>query len=143
MTFCCFKQCLKLNKTALGKSSSRLQYFPMPKYHTYGFRTFDLLKNLSQFFRNPAQIRYEMNKLRARGIVEKKKSMSFYRVTDEGWKWLWLSICSEQHFKNPMISSFTKKRLPRHAEQPSQIEAAYSLLDQGLSLLTQQLAVIS
>ena len=114
-----------------------------PKYHAYGFRTVDLLNNLSQFFRNPAQIRYEMNKLRVRGIVEKKKSMSFYRVTDEGWKWLWLSICSEQHFKNPMISSFTKKRLPQHAEQPSQIEAAYSLLDQGLNLLTHELAVIS
>ena len=113
-----------------------------PKYHAYGFRTVDLLKNLSQFFRNPAQIRYEMNKLRVRGIVEKKKSISFYRVTDTGWKWLWLSICSDRHFKNPMISRCTKKQPPRGAEQPSQIEAAYSFLDQGLSLLNQELAVI-
>jgi len=48
-----------------------------PKYHAYGFRTVDLLKNLPQFFRNPAQIRYEIFKLRVRGIIEKKKSTSF------------------------------------------------------------------
>jgi len=34
---------------------------------------------------------YEMNKLRACGVVEKKKGMSFYRVTGTGWKWLWIS----------------------------------------------------
>jgi len=75
-----------------------------------------------------------MNKLRVRGVVEKKKGKSFYMVTDISWRWLWLSICSELHFKNPPV---------RNTEQPSQIEAAYSLLDQGLSLLTQELAVIS
>ena len=69
-----------------------------PKYHAYGFRTVDLVNSLPQFFRNPAQIRYELNKLRVRGIVEKKKNMSFYRVTDTGWKWLWLSTCSERAF---------------------------------------------
>ena len=114
-----------------------------PKYHAYGFRTVDLLKNLPQFFRNPAQIRYEMNKLRVRGIVEKKKGMSFYRVTGTGWKWLWVSICSERHFKNPMISTGSKKTPSFSADQPSKIEAAYSMLNQGLSVLTQELALIS
>ena len=114
-----------------------------PKYHAYGFRTVDLVKSLPQFFRNPAQIRYELNKLRVRGIVEKQKSMSFYRVTYTGWKWLWLSICSERHFKNPMISRCTKNMPFHNAEQPSKIEAAYSLLDKGLSLITQELAMIS
>jgi hypothetical protein len=114
-----------------------------PKYHAYGFRTVDLLKNLPQFFRNPAQIRYEMIKLRVRGIIEKKKSTSFYRVTDTGWKWLWVSICSERHFKNPMISMATKNKPSSSAEQPSRIEAAYCMIDQGLSVLTQELALIS
>ena len=114
-----------------------------PKYHAYGFRTVDLVKSLPQFFRNPAQIRYELNKLRVRGIVEKDKSMSFYRVTDMGWKWLWVSICAERHFKNPMISMGSKKAPSFSAEQPSKIEAAYSMLDQGLTVLTQELALIS
>jgi len=114
-----------------------------PKYHAYGFRTVDLFKNLPQFFRNPAQIRYELNKLRVRGIVEKKKSMSFYRVTGTGWKWLWVSICAERHFKNPMISMSSKTGHCSVPEQPSRIEAAYSMLDQGLSVLTQELALVS
>jgi len=114
-----------------------------PKYHAYGFRTVDLLKNLPQFFQNPAQIRYEMNKLRVRGIVEKNKGMSFYRVTGTGWKWLWISICSERYFKNPMISMGSKKTPSFSADQPSKIEAAYSMLNQGLSVLTQELALIS
>ena len=114
-----------------------------PKYHAYGFRTVDLLKNLPQFFQNPAQIRYEMNKLRVRGIVEKNKGMSFYRVTGTGWKWLWISICSERYFKNPIISMGSKKTPSFSADQPSKIEAAYSMLNQGLSVLTQELALIS
>ncbi|MBT6501480.1 MAG: hypothetical protein HOK67_16410 [Deltaproteobacteria bacterium] len=127
----------KDRQTALAKELLK------PKYHAYGFRTVDLLNNLPQYFRNPAQIRYEMNKLRVRGIVEKKKDKSFYMVTDMGWKWLWLSICSEGHFKKPMISRCTKNHPSHNAEQPSKIEAAYSLLDQGLSLITQELAMIS
>jgi len=113
-----------------------------PKYHAYGFRTVDLFKNLPKFFRNPAQIRYELNKLRVRGVVEKHKSLSFYRVTDIGWKWLWVSICAERHFKNPMISMVSKNTPCSRPEQPSKIEAAYSVLDRGLSVLTQELALI-
>jgi len=113
-----------------------------PKYHAYGFKTDDLLKNLSDFFRNPAQIRYEMNKLRARGIIEKSKNKSFYTVTKTGFSWLWLEITSNNHFKNPMISRIIKNDLLKNAEQPSKIEEAYTAMHTGLSLLTQQLAII-
>lgn len=113
-----------------------------PKYQAYGFTTSDLLNKLPEHFRNPAQIRYEMNKLRVRCVVSKVKKQSFYRVTETGWKWLRLSICSEFHFKNPMISRAIKNQPSRNVEQPSQIEAAYALLDQGLNLISQELAVI-
>ena len=39
-----------------------------------------------------------------------------------GWKWLWLSICSEGHFKKPMISRCTKNHPSHNAEQPSKKE---------------------
>jgi len=84
-----------------------------------------------------------MNKLRVRGVVEKKKGRSFYRVTGTGWKWLWVSICSEHHFKNPMISTGNKKTPSFSTDQPSKIETAYSMLNQGLSVLNQELALIS
>ena len=59
-----------------------------PKYQVYGFKTSDLYKNLSHQFQNPAQIRYEMNKLRARGVLIKRNNQSFYVVTQKGFYWL-------------------------------------------------------
>jgi len=112
-----------------------------PKYQVYGFKTADLYKNLSVHFRNPAQIRYEMNKLKARGILVKSNYKSFYTVTEKGFAWLWLTICSDNHFKNPMISRTMKNDVLKFAAQPSQIEEAYDLIYQGLSQLTQQLAI--
>jgi len=112
-----------------------------PKYRVHGFKTADLQKNLSGLFRNPAQIRYEMNKLKARGVVIKNNNQSFYTVTKKGFSWLWLEICSANHFKNPMISRTMKNDVLRLAAQPSQIEEAYDAIQRGLSMLTQQLAI--
>uniref|UniRef100_A0A7C4W1U3 Uncharacterized protein n=1 Tax=Desulfatirhabdium butyrativorans TaxID=340467 RepID=A0A7C4W1U3_9BACT len=126
-------------------------YFPIDspeellktKYQVHGFRTADLLQNLSGHFRNSAQIRYEMNKMKARDVISKSNYKSFYRVTKTGWKWLWLEICSTKYFKNPMISMGMKNQALKIAEQPSKIEKAYELIQEGLSKLTQELAVIS
>jgi hypothetical protein len=52
-----------------------------PKYSIHGFRTRELLVELPGQFRNSAQIRYEMAKLRARGLIMKEKNQCFYRVT--------------------------------------------------------------
>ena len=114
-----------------------------PKYQVYGFRTADLHKNLSDHFRNPAQIRYEMNKLKARGVLKKHDNQSFYVVTQKGFAWLWLQICSGNFFKNPMISRTIKNDVRQFAAQPSQMEEAYDSIQRGLSKLTQQLAISS
>ena len=54
-------------------------------------------------------------------------------VTKTGWDWLWLKICSANHFKSPMISRVMKNQVLKFAEQPSQIEKAYDLIQDGLS----------
>ncbi|MBW6521809.1 MAG: hypothetical protein K0A99_12510 [Desulfoarculaceae bacterium] len=126
----------KDRQTALAKELLK------PKYHVYGFRTADLHKNLSGLFRNPAQIRYEMNKLKARGVLKKHDNKSFYVVTQKGFSWLWLQICSSSFFKNPMISRTIKNDALQLAARPSQIEEAYDSIHLGLSKLTQQLAII-
>ena len=56
-----------------------------PKYHAHGFRTADLLINLPDHFRNPAQICYEMDKMKARDVISKPNNKSFYVVTKTGW----------------------------------------------------------
>jgi hypothetical protein len=55
---------------------------------------------------------------------------------------LWLEITSRTCFKNPIISKKFKLEAVQLAEQPSKIEESYSLIDQGLSQITQELAVI-
>jgi len=112
-----------------------------PKYQAYGFRTKELALLLLDHFRNPAQIRYEIRKLIVRGAIKKKKSSSFYQVTDIGWKWLWASISSTTFLKNPIISKSFKNSVFKAAAQPSKIEEAYSLIDQGLTTITQELAM--
>jgi len=83
-----------------------------------------------------------MNKLKARGVLKKRDNQSFYVVTQNGFSYLWLQICSDNHFKNPMISRTMKNDVLQFAAQPSQIEEAYGLIHQGLSQLTRQLAII-
>jgi len=114
-----------------------------PKYQVHGFRTKDLALLLPNYFRNPAQIRYEIRKLIVRGAIIKKKGTSFYQVTEIGWKWLWASISSTLFLKNPIISKNLKNSVFKNAEQPSKIEQAYSMIDQGLTMITRELAMVS
>jgi hypothetical protein len=108
-----------------------------PKYCAYGFKTGDLLAALSTLFRNSDQIRYELQKLLARGLVKKQKNKSFYRVTEQGWKWMWVTITSATYFVNPLISKDWKKQVNQIASQPSEIEEVYALVNQGLDRFAQ------
>jgi len=113
-----------------------------PQYSLHGFKTADLLEALEPNFANSAQIRYELRKLIVRGVVEKLKGQSFYRVTATGWKWLWASITAKRFFKNPVISAALKKQVCKAAAQPSAIEQGFDMLDQGLSRITGELAMV-
>ena len=113
-----------------------------PKYIVHGFKTSDLLSSLSNFFRNPAQIRHELQKLISRDLIIKVKNRNFYRVTHNGWKWFWIQICSKMYFQDPINSRLLKNEFKNACSQPSKIEQAYNLLDQGLNLFTQEVACI-
>ena len=112
------------------------------KYSSFGFKTSELKNALFNYFRNSSQIRYELKKLISRKIVKKAKGKSFYTVTKFGCKWLWTTICANDFFKNPIISRCFKKDLEHSASQPSNIEKSYLLIYQGLTLITQELAMI-
>ncbi len=111
------------------------------KYYVHGFRTSQLLENLPEFFRNLTQIRYEIAKLRARGWVEKKKSQSFYRVTEIGYQVLWTKTAWNLHFERPMISMTYQDMAPQSVSAPSKLESAYRQLDDGLSLIAKELCL--
>jgi len=112
-----------------------------PKYSIHGFRTRELLVELPGQFRNSAQIRYEMAKLRARGLIMKEKNQCFYRVTSQGWKWLWVSICSSKYFNNPLVSMDFSDDEKSECAQASKFEESCQLLNSALSTITKEFAM--
>ena len=127
----------------LRKTRQRALYKELlkPKNMIFGFRTRDLLKNLPEFFENLGQIRYELTKLRGRGLLEKQKGKSLWILTGKGFQMLWVKIASNSFFENPMISSICKNRSLRSVSQPSKLEEAYGYLSDGLALITRELAM--
>ena len=113
-----------------------------PKHAIHGFRTRDLLEILPSQFRNSAEIRYELAKLRARNLVKKEKGKCFYRVSELGWKWLWCSICASREFTNPLISMSCKESDFAMCGQPSDYEESCRMLNTALSRMTKGFAMI-
>ena len=74
-----------------------------PKYAVFGFRTSNLLDELSEFFQNCGQIRYELLKLKVRGLVEKAQGKILYTVTELVFKLLWIKLSSNSYFSDPLI----------------------------------------
>jgi DNA-binding PadR family transcriptional regulator len=114
-----------------------------PKYCSFGFNTKVLLRALRLYFQNPAQIRYELRKLRERGVIRKRQDKNLYVVTTEGWKYLWTAICAWMHFRNPMLARVFKHNLENPPTQPTEIDQAFSQIDAALSQILQALALVS
>ena len=76
-------------------------------------------------------------------IVSSKKSKRFYTVTEQGWKWIWVTISSVNYFVNPLTSMAYKKQFNKILTQPSEIEEAYTLIHQGLNRFTQAFSLIA
>ena len=112
-----------------------------PKYAAEGFRTVDLLNELTEFFQNSGQIRYELQKLRVRGLTEKVEGKHIYRVTELGVKILWINLSSNSYFSDPLITSTYVKKLPLDKSQPTKLEEAYRLLNSGLDLISKELYI--
>jgi hypothetical protein len=70
-------------------------------------------------------------------VVKKTDIKSSYTVTKTGFSYLRLEICSNNLFKNPMISRTMKNGVIKLAAQPSQIEETHDQIHRGLSQLTQ------
>jgi len=112
-----------------------------PQYLTFGFQTSILLANLSEFFQNIGQIRYELQKLRVHGLIEKKKNKSFYMVTRKGYEIIWLKISSNLYFENPMLAAILNNSETQVVSQPTKLEDAYKQIDEALSTITQELCI--
>jgi len=94
----------------------------------YWFQSRELLKNLPEFFNNLGQIRYELIKLRERGLVEKHNNKCLWRVTQNGYQLLWLKTVWNLHFEVPMISTVYNSAIKQSVSQPSKLELINKLM---------------
>ena len=72
-----------------------------------GFKSKDLRRILGGNWKT-AKIAYELRKLRVRGAVEKIKSSHYYRLTKEGYIWIFYSFFSSKHLLKPLLSGSYK-----------------------------------
>jgi len=68
-----------------------------------------------------AKIAYELRKLRERGAIKKIKTSHYYRLTEEGLKWISYSIFNSSYFVNPLLSASYKNELQASAINPSNL----------------------
>ena len=80
-----------------------------------------------------AKIAYELRKLRERGAVKKIQNSHYYKLTEEGYVWLYYTLFNYSRFINPLLSTHINKGVVSASNNPSQIEEAYSMIDAGLS----------
>ena len=111
-------------------------------YYSLGFRNKDLQKHFGENCKT-AKIAYELRKLRERGAVKKLKNTHYYRLTEEGYTWLFYSIFNYSHFINPLLSKTCKNELKKSVSNPSKIEDAYTQINKAVSLVMAELGMVA
>ena len=107
-----------------------------------GFKNKDLREILGKNWKT-AKIAYELRKLRERGAIEKIKSSHYYRLTKEGYVWIFYSFFNSKHLLKPLLSDSYKKDGFSNSDQPSIIEGAYADINKALSLIMSEFKLVS
>lgn len=90
-----------------------------------------------------AKIAYEMRKLRERGAIKKLKNTHYYRVTEEGYVWLYYTLFNYSFFVNPLLSKANKRGVKKVSSNPSKTEQAYSMINDAVSMITSELGLVA
>jgi len=107
-----------------------------------GFRNKDLRAKLGSNWKT-AKIAYELRKLRERGAVKRLKTSHYYRLTEEGYVWLFYSFFNQAYFVNPLLSKRCKTGLRNCVANPSKIEGAYIQINKAVSLVLAELGMVA
>jgi len=111
-------------------------------HRSLGFRNKDLRLILGKDWKT-AKIAYELLKLRERGAVEKIQSSHYYRLTKEGFVWVFYSFFNSNHISKPLLSVSYKKDIFSNSDQPSIIEGAYSEINRAVALIASEFKLVS
>ena len=107
-----------------------------------GFRNKDIKQILGKDWKT-AKIAYELRKLRERGAVKKIQNSHYYRLTKEGYIWIFYSFFNSNHIVKPLLSKSYKKGNCLSSDQASNIEAAYNDIDKAVSLIMSEFKIAS
>ena len=110
-------------------------------HRAFGFRNKDLKQKLGKNWKT-AKIAYELRKLRERGAIKKIQSSHYYRLTKEGFVWIFYSFFNSKHILKPLISASYKKKDFLDLHQASIIETAYSDINMNLSLIMSEFKLV-
>ncbi len=113
-----------------------------PNYYVTGFRDKDLKKLLGVNWKT-AKIAYELRKLRSRGAIKKNKTSHCYRLTEEGFTWLFYSFYNQAYFVNPLLSKRCKIGFKNCVANPSKIEEAYIQINKAVTLVMAELGMVA
>ena len=107
-----------------------------------GFRSKDLKLILGKEWKT-AKIAYELRKLRERGAVKKIQSSHYYRLTKEGYVWIFYSFFNSKHIIKPLLSGSCKSANLLNSDQASIIEEAYSDINKAVAMIMAEFKIAS
>jgi hypothetical protein len=111
-----------------------------------GWRTIDIHQTiLSSFSLAPdsysiTQLRYDLRKMKAHGLLERDGRRYAYRLTTKGSRAALLFVLFHQRVCGPLAASLFQRRPTQTAAPLSKIEAAYRKADHSLDQIIQLLA---
>src|SRR5215471_8278813 len=86
------------------------------------------------------QLRYDLRKLKAHGLLERDGRRYAYRLTDKGTRAALLFVLFHQRVCGPLAHSLFQRRPTQTAAPLSKIEAAYRKADHSINPVIQLLA---
>ena len=90
-----------------------------------------------------AKIAYEIRKLRERGAIKKLKSTHYYRLTQEGYIWIFSSFFNSEHLIKPLISTSCNKQELEHFGNHSKTEKAYDEIKNQITYIMQEFGLVA
>ena len=112
-----------------------------PRFSTEWFRTKELMRYLSAYFSKTAEIRYQMEKLKVRGLIEKRQKANYYRVTEKGYVWINIAYSHNRYFLTPLLSDSLTKQSHGSDNGLDKFEKTQKHIKEGLYTLYQQLNI--
>jgi len=111
-----------------------------------GWRTAEIHQALLSSFRlAPAnytltQLRYDLRKMKAHGLLQRDGRRYVYRLTDKGTRAALLYVLFHQRVCGPLANSLFRPRTAQTPTPMSKIEAAYRKADRSIEQVIQLLA---